>query len=207
MRIMKKILSVTLALVLMSSIVSISPLLINAEENTSDVLIYEVQDDGTACITGCDNSIEELDIPSEIDGLEVTKIGTDAFNGNSKLKDVTVPDSVVAIESDAFNGCTRLRNIMLPDSVKTIGSGAFENTAYYNNYENYVDGVLYIDNHLIVAFEEVSSEYMVNEDTVTIADIAFEDCENLNKISLPDTLRIIGEKTFENTIYYNDKNN
>ena len=153
------------------------------------------------------NSIEELDIPSEIDGSEVTKIGTDAFNGNSKLKDVTVPDSVVAIESGAFNGCTRLKNIMLPDSVKAIGSGAFENTAYYNNYENYVDGVLYIDNHLIVAFEEVSSEYMVNEDTVTIADIAFEDCENLNKISLPDTLRIIGEKTFENTIYYNDKNN
>ena len=47
------------------------------------------------------------------------------FAGASKLKRITIPDSVTSVGSDAFLNCTSLASITIPDSVTSIGKSVF----------------------------------------------------------------------------------
>lgn len=66
-------------------------------------------------------------IPSEIRGIPVKYIGTNAFaTCRDTLKSVTFPDTLEIIYDGAFNGCKNLTEITLPDSLRYIEYGAFE---------------------------------------------------------------------------------
>ena len=71
-------------------------------------------------------------------------IGYEAFKGCTKLKSVTIPDSVTEIERFAFEGCTSLKSVTIPDSVTSIGGMAF---GYYydgdNGYQKIPDFTVY----------------------------------------------------------------
>ncbi len=86
---------------------------------------YRLNEDGTAAIAGWNKDGESVVIPEEIDGLKVTAIGEFAFDTNSGLEEVTVPDTVTRIEMDAFNQCGSLTSIDLPDGITEIGDYAF----------------------------------------------------------------------------------
>lgn len=78
----------------------------------------------TALITGYAGSNAAVVIPSLINGLPVTGIGSRAF-ADTALSSVTIPDSVTSIGSAAFENCTNLTSIIIPDSVASIGKDAF----------------------------------------------------------------------------------
>ena len=69
---------------------------------------YETND-GTIIITGYTGSATAVTIPDRINGLPVTRIGSDAFYECYKLTSVTIPNSVASIGDGAFDGCTGLR--------------------------------------------------------------------------------------------------
>jgi Leucine-rich repeat (LRR) protein len=66
-----------------------------------------------------------LEIPEEVNGYKVTAIGADAFSNCEKLKNITMPNSVVSIGKNAFRQCYSLESIIIPSSVENIGSTAF----------------------------------------------------------------------------------
>lgn len=71
---------------------------------------------GEVTITDCNETASgALEIPAEIEGCPVTRIGNLAFCGCSNLTDVTLPESVTAIEDGAFNLCVNLKNVTLPN--------------------------------------------------------------------------------------------
>ena len=76
-------------------------------------------------ITGYHGNAENVYIPRSINGTEVTKIGSDAFQNCKGLKSIIIPDSVTSIGDSAFFGCSGLTSIAIPNSVKSIGSSAF----------------------------------------------------------------------------------
>ncbi|WP_124098152.1 leucine-rich repeat domain-containing protein [Ruminococcus sp. Marseille-P6503] len=76
-------------------------------------------------ITGYTGCCEKLEIPGEIDGIQVKAIAHGAFYGCKSLKSVILPDGVRDICFDAFYGCSGLESIRIPESVTYIGNRAF----------------------------------------------------------------------------------
>ena len=52
-------------------------------------------------------------------------IANSAFSYSTKLRSITIPDSVTSIGDSAFNNCESLTSITIPDSVTSIGDKAF----------------------------------------------------------------------------------
>ena len=71
-------------------------------------LEYDILKDGTAVITGCKGKRTAADLPPQIDGRKVTKVGGYAFYRKQDLISVTIPEGVTSIGKDAFCGCDHL---------------------------------------------------------------------------------------------------
>ena len=67
-------------------------------------LYYEISNNEVVII-GYFGEDTELEIPSEINGKNVTSIGTGAFNGCSDLTNIIIPNSVTNIRDSAFSNC------------------------------------------------------------------------------------------------------
>ena len=80
-------------------------------------------------ITGTTNTnAKTLEIPSEIEGYEVTIIGENAFKGMTNLEKVVLADTIESVDAYAFSGCTNLKEVQLNPEV-TLFNKVFEGTA------------------------------------------------------------------------------
>ncbi len=192
---MKKGISLILSLLIVISIITSVPVVVSAA-NIDDLTFSLNYRSQSYTVTGCSSSINgELVIPFVYDGLPVTRIETDAFH-HTEITAVTIPDTVTSIGDNAFMGCTKLVTIIIPDSVTSIGSYAFSGSAYYNDINNWEDGLLYIGNHLIKANNTISGDYVIKENIKTIANYAFSGCTSLKSITIPDSVTSIDDNAF-----------
>ena len=81
--------------------------------------------DGSVTITGYNGLEYDVVVPDTLEGLPVTRIGSQAFFLCSSLTKVAIPDGVTSIGSGAFQGCTGLTNVTIPETVTSIGYAAF----------------------------------------------------------------------------------
>jgi len=107
-----------------------------------------------------------------------------------------VKDGTLTIADFAFYYVEELKGITIPDSVTNIGIDAFLDTEYYLNEDNWENDVLYIGSHLISAKYSICDTYIVKDSTLTIADYAFVYAEELEGITIPDSVTNIGENAF-----------
>ena len=121
--------------------------------------------------------------------------------GTCQDTDIVIPSKyedkpVTVIWANAFNGYTSLKSITIPESVTSIGEDAFYDTAYYNNEENWENGVLYIGTHLIRAKTSINGTYTIKDGTKCIASSAFYECDNLKSITMPESVTTMGSGVF-----------
>lgn len=101
-----------------------------ATETTSDESVvpdglnYNISNNEVT-ITGYTGSATELVIPATVDGYPVTKIGVAAFEDNTSLTSVTIPEGVTHINASAFCCCSSLSSVTIPDTVTEIGNYCF----------------------------------------------------------------------------------
>ena len=140
----------------------------------------------------------ELVIPSKVRYNNATYyvvgIGDEAFEKCTGLTSVTIPNSVKVIEDGAFEFCYSLSSITLADGITNLDASAFDNTHYYNNEENWENGVLYIGKYL-VATREIS-HCSIKEGTKYIASYAFSRNKMLRSITIPNSVTSIGKRAF-----------
>ena len=101
-----------------------------SQEQLFNGIYYQTDDAGNAVITGMEGNFSVLDIPSSIDGCPVTAIAASAFEQNTTLKSVTIPDSVTTVGSRAFRGCTSLKTVKGGSGITSAGSCILEETAW-----------------------------------------------------------------------------
>ena len=142
-------------------------------------------------------NISDLEIPSNIDGVRVTTIGS-AFI-NKSLTSVTIPETVTNITVGAFRN-NRINSLVIPSSVTSIGSYAFNNNQLPDEdafiYARKSDGS--IDTTNIVSYAGAKREnVIIPEGVTTISHAAFFNC-SLTEVTLPSTLQTISSRAFIN---------
>lgn len=157
-------------------------------------LLYKTYDNHIE-ITGFNGMPFEVEIPSEIDGLPVTKICDSAFANinNSKLKTVTIPDSVTSIGSSAFENCRTLEHINIPNSVAEIGERAFLACDSLSSVElpTLLTEIKYGTFHGCYSLENIT----IPNGVTSIGRKAFSE-SGLKNITIPDSVTSIGESAF-----------
>ncbi len=139
------------------------------------------------------NTVKKVIIPET-----VTKIGYRAFR-ESKLEEITIPDSVIEIGGDAFYDCYYLTKITIPSTLQDLGTNAFGmcSNANYTYYEN----AKYLGNDdnpylILVARVTSSATVRVNDETKFISYNAYIYDSVLKNIYLPKSLVYIDECAF-----------
>ncbi len=99
------------------------------EYDGSRGLVYKLADDGKSAwlyaMGTCTD--EDIVVASYYNGVPVTMIGEVSLADHIRVKSVTLPDTVTAIDMRAFKNCTGLEKVTIPDGVSFIGADAFEN--------------------------------------------------------------------------------
>src|SRR5438105_1403861 len=94
------------------------------EEFSGAILSTGRVTNGAVIITGYVGPVENLDIPSTVNGLPVTSIAQSAFAYNSSLTNVIIAQNVTNVGDMAFFGCERLHRVLVGKNVNNIGEGA-----------------------------------------------------------------------------------
>ena len=138
-------------------------------------------------------------------GNGVSSIGAWAFYDLDNFSDITIPSNVSSIGAYAFAG-SNVKNVTISDGVNSIGEEAFNSCMELTEIvvdegnANYcsLDGVLFSKdkNTLIKCPAAKSGEYTIPSGVVNIEKTAFQCCNKLTGLHLPDSLRNIGESAF-----------
>ena len=115
------------------------------------------------------------------DGIET--IGSNAFNGNKKLRRVVVPESVNIIWAGVFKDCSNLSEVVLPKHMDFISSFAFENCVSLKEI-TLPDGMTKLGDHAFAGCENLR-EVILPDTIVQLYGGVFEGCKNLEKVHLP----------------------
>ena len=133
-------------------------------------------------------NLEKVTLP---EGVKV--IEEEAFGGCSNLKSIDLPDGLEEIRAQAFNNCG-LQSIVFPDSLKTVGDMVFEGC----------QNLTYLDMNQVETFGEGNTwnlkELIFSSKLDTVPFRFAEIAENLEKVTLPEGVKTIGEDAFRGCI-------
>ena len=196
------------------------------EENKPTDFTYS----GTSAITinGYNGTSTTMWIPAYIGGIPVTKIAESAFNNQSTLVKVVVPNTVTEIGHAAFKGCGALEDITLPFVGKTAESNKTNAGVFGYIFGRYTSSAsskpsgttyqgwgVYNSSYLITGTSGYNSSYnsryyadyyyipsTIKKVTITTATTipygAFQNCDFIESITLQSAITTISDFAFKN---------
>lgn len=166
---------------------------------------------GEAVITSCSSVDVKIEVPSEINGMPVTRLYTSAFEG-STAEEIIIPESVKTIDKLVFYGCSYLKNLTI-NGAETIGESAFvmcdalENITISGNCKTIEGDEPFLSCPLLQSINvtdgdgEYSSEngILYNKDKSKL--LAYPSSKSDKKFIVPDSVKEIGMSAFCNNLY------
>lgn len=176
--------------------------------NKEEVVLAEEMDGHEVVAVGLpeyhtvfDATLKKITLPDTL-----TSIGVAAFSGCSSLRSVDFPAALKSIDREAFAYCHSLAAIQLPTGLETIDSSVFmtcENLISIglddgNQHLQLDNGVLYNRDktEAIMACDKKIETLNISKGVKKIHPRAFERCEQLQSVCLPDSLQYIGDWAF-----------
>ena len=154
---------------------------------------------GSAAFDGCDSLPlstydNALYIGDSDDPYAILVSATD-----TEIESCTIHASTKIIYDGAFFDCSDLEELIIPDGLIQIGYVFYDCHDLFPN--NDYEGAYYLGNEenpflVLVEARGNPTSIKVHEDTKLIAPYAFENCDELTDLTLPDGLRFIGIDAF-----------
>ncbi|MBO4694700.1 MAG: leucine-rich repeat protein [Clostridia bacterium] len=174
--------------------------------------VVRLLDDGTYGIEQCilKEYVDTIYIPDKLYGVPVTKLCSFSFELElMNMMPDPKPVTVVCGKNIKHFGATvfssrYINEVILPESLENTYSNFFTSSDFkFNIY----DGIRYVgtkNNPYFMLIEPVykgEHEYGIHPDTKIIADGAFEDCNHLLKLNIPEGVRMIGSNLLRGCNY------
>ena len=163
------------------------------ERQTEDGLWYMIIEN-EVMISGYTGSAEQVEIPSMIENLPVTKIGAKAFQKADCIEAVIIPDTVKEIGNMAFSDCSGLKRVEIPASVVKLGNMVFQACTSLSGV-TLPSGLKEMGQGVFWKCSSLTSIAVPNG-VSTLEYAAFEYCSNLKSIVIPSGVTDIKEEVF-----------
>ena len=148
---------------------------------------YEVDESaGMAVITGYSGEETDLVFPQKVPSKEddsssmipAVEIKESAFEGNTEITSVRIPDGYSVVGGEAFYGCTSLQKVELPTTITQW--------PYHSKYDHIVMQTVTYQ----YAFAKCTSltTVVIPEGATALGMRMFADCDALEEVELPSTL-------------------
>ena len=177
---MRKILSIILSLLMISSVFTGVAITVNASEKSDSEVSsseldfnYDINEEGDAVIRSYNGTDDIVSIPENINGYMVTEIAPYAFSGNNIIRHIEIPQTMRVIGESAFYNCESLRSVAI-------------------NHHAEIFEILDATFANCISLEFVSLPDNLN----VIGKNAFYNCMCLTDIQLPERLTLILPEAF-----------
>ena len=163
---------------------------------------------GNAYITQYTGTATNVVVPSTLGGYPVIQIEPHTFYYNTTMKTLTLNEGISTLANEAIFNCSELETINYPStlSIEFAGNTGLSgmpiycyklkniNVAEGNKYMKVVDGILY-DSDMKTVLQcppaYTNTSVTIPDGVETIAPCAFQDCVNIKKVIMPDTVKVI----------------
>lgn len=154
---------------------------------------------GSNVFDGCSN-LQEVTIPNS-----VTTFGEAVFYNCRCLNKISLPSEITHIGNNMFYNCKSLTSVTIPSKVESLGSGVFTNCSSISeiqvekgNTSFSSSGNCLIEKATKTLLFGVSNTIIPTDNSVEIiGESAFNGCENLTEIIIPEGVKIISSSAFK----------
>lgn len=154
----------------------------------------------TATVTGCAESLTNLDIPEIITYLDeeytVTAVAESAFQNNKTITEVTLPVTIANVGKDAFRNAVNVKTVNIPDLAAWCAISFTNGLAnpIYNVFPTTQSkwGSVKVDGQAVTTLDIPEG--------VTYIGASFYGFKALTAVTLPSTLTEMGNQCFSNCI-------
>lgn len=124
-------------------------------------------------------------------------IGAGAFMGCG-FTEFVIPDAITTISDNLFANCPNLQNITFPKTITSMGNGIFSHSGIGNF--TLPKQITEITNNMFEGCQNLEHIYL-HDGLKSIGDYAFQDCNSLGGITLPNSVTKIGKGCFAHCDY------
>ncbi|CDF78750.1 hypothetical protein containing pectin lyase fold [Formosa agariphila KMM 3901] len=145
----------------------------------------------------------------------VVAVGENAFNGNTTITSVTLPNTVTIIESTAFGDCSNLGTINLAN-IETYGNNSFSNCSSLALAPLDLTNAVSMGNYTFINCASITSvvvpgtltlgvgtlrgtgitSFTIPSEWTVIPDQMIRDCKSVTSINIPSTVTTMGVAAF-----------
>lgn len=135
-------------------------------------------------------SLAVAELPEHLNEIE-----TAVFYGCTSLRSAVLPEGLKTMGASVFYNCSQLEYVNIPSSLEKMGWKVYDETEWFNNQP---DGSVYLGKFLLQYKGEAPSKTIItiNEGTEYICSMAFDNCEGITEIIIPESVKVIDDAAF-----------